>query len=82
MSLHDIFESLEDSCKPDRTINFNWTASKVGFGSFYFYEKDGILMCSNECMGKEFIKKMLCNMVDNCELDDPRDGKPESVDNT
>ncbi len=68
MSLHEMFEKLDDACVPNGGSQFQWTAKGVGFGEFYFYEEDGKIKCSNELMGKEFIKRMLCKMVDECEL--------------
>lgn len=82
MSLEQFFESMEDSCVPvtyteegmdDSSVIFAWSATGVGFGSIQFYVKDGVLRCENECMGKEFIKRMLCNMVDDAEMNDVRD---------
>jgi len=79
MSLHEQFEKLEDKCEPESFgISFGWTAKGVGFGEFYFYRnKEGGLVCDNECMSKEFIKKMLCQMIDDCEMDcvSPKDEK-------
>lgn len=67
------FEKLNDSCEPVTGICFNWTAKGVGFGQLYFYTKDDQVYCDNEMMGKEFIKKMLCKMVDDCVLTEPRE---------
>ena len=72
MSLQDLFDSCETYCEPDGAGGYSWSKEGVGFGQFYFYKKDGKLMCSNELMSKEFIKEMLCHMVDSCELDCPR----------
>lgn len=48
-----------------------WGVPDVGFGTFHFYNgKDGKVHCGNETMSKEFIKKVLCDMVDDCVLDD------------
>ena len=55
-----------------RDFQLNWSAANCGFGQFYFYhdKRDGKIHCSNECKDKEFIKAVLCNMVDNCVLDE------------
>jgi hypothetical protein len=66
-----MLDHFVDSCGPLAPITVGWSARGIGFGSFYFYPKDGKLHCDNECMSKEFIKRMLCLMVDQCELDDP-----------
>jgi hypothetical protein len=84
MSLQTFFDSFGNECTPVGTADFQWSATGVGFGGMYFYfdEKDGYVHCSNEIMGREFIKKMLCQMVDNCVLDCPgqwdveAEGKP------
>lgn len=86
MSLSDFFNSFDDCCAPvgSSPASFEWCAKGVGFGGMYFYfdEKDGYVHCENEIMGREFLKKMLCLMVDNCVLDCPgqwdeaTEGKP------
>lgn len=47
-------------------FTLNWSTDNIGFGQFRFYEKDGELFCDNEMMSKEFVKRMLCQMVDEC----------------
>lgn len=70
-NLDEFFDQFEDCCFPNQNITeFQWSAKGTGFGSFYFFYKDDELMCENEIMGKRFIKKMLCNMVDRCTLVD------------
>jgi len=73
MSLKEMFDAMEDDCGPTSNVNFQWSAKGVGFGGFYFYTEDGKpqVYCANECMSKEFIKKMLCKMVDDCVLTEP-----------
>lgn len=73
MSLSEFFDNCENHCEPNDTTAFNWSAKGVGFGQFYFYIKNDKVHCENECMSKEFVKKMLCQMVDDCVLDDPRE---------
>lgn len=72
MSIHELFDKLEDTCGPLVNVEFEWTANSVGFGRFYFYynQTDEKLHISNEMMGKDFIKKMLCKMVDDAVLDE------------
>ncbi len=82
-TLQEKFDRLDDTCGPYTeemfpSATFEWTAKGIGFGSFTFYLKpDGKLHCDNETMGKDFIKKMLCKMVDECVLDhpEPKEGK-------
>lgn len=86
MTIQAFLDSMEDSCCPvvyteegieSSSATFAWSAKGIGFGSFVFYEKDGELRCENECMGKEFIKKLLCNMVDEATMNDERDENGE-----
>lgn len=68
-NLREMFEKIEDSCHPTGGFQVDWTAKGCGFGQFYFYyDEDGQLCCSSETMGKDFIKRMLCQMVDDCKL--------------
>lgn len=62
----------------DRTIPFDneplavhWSVDKIGFGMFTFYvdSETGKIRCDNETMSKRFIRRVLLNMVDDCELD-------------
>ena len=67
----EVFGGLKNSCEMQTDgLLVNWTAKGTGFGQFYFYYKGDKLICDSETMGKEFIKKMLCQMVDDCELYD------------
>ena len=52
----------------DPVIMFQWSLKGKGFGEFSFYSKNGKIYCDNECEDKEFIKMMLCKMVDDCIL--------------
>ena len=68
-NLRKAFEQIEDSCDIIDGVQMNWQAQGRGFGQFYFYhDDDSQLCCSSETMGKEFIKRMLCQMVDDCKL--------------
>jgi len=64
---------MEDDCAPSGHTYFNWSAKGCGFGQLGFYTKedDDKVYCMNEMMSKEFVKKMLCHMVDNAIMDDP-----------
>ena len=67
IDLTEFFEQFEDCCLPfiDKGVaEFEWSAKGKGFGRFYFFFKDNELICDSEYMSKEFVKKMLCNMVD------------------
>lgn len=80
MSLQAFFDSCSDGCEPLSPVTFAWSATGVGFGQLYFYvdPEDNKVHCANETMGREFIKRTLCAMVDNCVLDEPG-GWPEDV---
>lgn len=77
--LQEKFDSLDDKCTPwsedsnmEQVAAFNWTAKGIGFGTFTFYlDSSGRLRCDNEAMGRDFIKKMLCKMVDDSILVHP-----------
>ncbi len=53
-----------------RDFQINWSVKNIGWGEFYFYNKNGNLHCSNELMSKAFIKDILCKMIDDCILDE------------
>ena len=57
------------------SIAIQWSKAGIGFGLFTFYVKDGSdkLHCDNETMSREFVKEMLCLMVDQSEFDDVED---------
>ena len=74
--LKQYLSQFPDSCGPasndeESHVTVAWSAKDIGFGEFVFYYKDGKLRCDNEAMNKDFIKKMLCQMVDDAELDNP-----------
>ena len=49
-------------------IMFTWGIDGIGFGTTTFYYKDGVLKCDNEAMGKNSIKKILCEFIDRAEF--------------
>lgn len=55
-------------------FQINWGVKNIGWGEFYFQptaiDGDGKIYCSNEMMSKEFIKAILCKMVDDCILEE------------
>ena len=73
MSIQKWFDSMEDGCTPSGHTYFNWSAKGCGFGQLSFYTKEGdnTIYCNNEMMSKEFVKKMLCQMVDDAVMNDP-----------
>jgi hypothetical protein len=51
-------------------IVVRWTMKGCGFGELTFYSIDGVLHCQNEMMPRNFIKRVLCFLVDKAILDD------------
>jgi hypothetical protein len=47
-----------------------WTDDDGFFGNVIFYKKDGILKLDTENMSREFVKKVLNNLVDNTEIEE------------
>jgi len=45
-------------------VCINWSDPNVGFGQIYVESVDGKLHFSAEGMSKEFIKQVLCQLVD------------------
>lgn len=50
------------------SVLFQWGVEGCGFGEITFYYKDGKLQLESECMGKEFVKKILNAFIDEAEL--------------
>jgi hypothetical protein len=50
-------------------LYFNWSAAGVGFGQISIATNDDGYLIQNECMGKNFIKSLLCKLVDAAALD-------------
>jgi len=66
-----MFDQLENFVDLNQgPITISWTAKDVGWGQFTFTQQDDQIYCSNEGMSKDFIKKVLCDMIDNCILTD------------
>ena len=64
------FMNVAITAKPDDIFVLQWTHPKFGFGEATFYH-DGTmeLCCSDEMMGRKFVKDMLIHMVDNCKFE-------------
>ena len=76
-AIKEMFEYLDDEVTLYEPIVINWSVKKVGFGEIRFWEKDGKIICDNEGMSKEFIKKILNSLVDKSEFWSDRDKKGE-----
>ena len=57
-------------CAPVRFALFQWVDRDVGDGQVWFSmeEDTGKVWCDTEGKSKKFIKRMLCQMVDDSEL--------------
>jgi len=80
MSLQAFFDSFSDSCdigSRDTSVQFNWTKTGCGFGSFTIYVHDGVLYCDSETMSREFVKDRLMQLVDECIFTDRPDEKDQ-----
>lgn len=70
-SFHQMFDKCPD-LEYAVEISVNWVRKGRGFGSFEIYEgEDGKFYCYNEIVSKEFIKQVLCDIVDKCVLLEP-----------
>ena len=67
--LQKVFDKMDDYCVPIENCFFRWSKKGCGFGTLSFYFKDGKLICDNDHMNKDFVKKLLCDMVDSSEID-------------
>ena len=49
-----------------------WGEPGVGFGEVHFSVKEGTddVVMHTESMSKDFVKKMVCRMIDNAEIED------------
>jgi hypothetical protein len=47
-----------------------WQTESAGFGHICFWSKDSLLHCDNEAMGRDFLKKVVCKLVDDATLSD------------
>lgn len=45
-------------------IDVGWGVHRLGFGHISFNNKDGKIYCSSEGMSREFVKEVLCKLVD------------------
>ena len=56
----------------DMGFRIHWEDEEKGFGQLDFIKLkvNGKIIINNECMSKEYMKKVLCTLVDNAELID------------
>lgn len=53
----------------DGGFNVAWRTKSAGFGHATFYLKKGQLHCDNECMSREFLKSVMCALLEKTILD-------------
>ena len=52
----------------NKSVCIQWARENIGFGELVFHYKGDKLMCDNETMSKEFVKEVLCALVDEAEF--------------
>jgi len=71
MGLREFFDSFEDGVDLHGSFTLDWSMKGCGFGQYQFYnDEDGNIHIANECMSREYIKRVLNCMVDSAILDD------------
>ncbi len=71
MTIKAFLDSCDNSVDLHKGFGLDWSVTGIGFGQLYFTVDDqGVIHCDSETMGKEFIKMVLCRMVDQCVLSD------------
>jgi len=61
-------------------LYINWGVKGCGFGQLSIYQdNDGKLHCSNEAMGREWVKGLLSELVDACIFDCPHSEETEEA---
>lgn len=70
MSITNFLDGCKNKVSLHDKFSIDWSVASVGFGQLYFYtDENGTIHCESETMGKEFIKMVLCRMVDDCVVD-------------
>jgi len=55
----------------DGGVEIRYITKSAGFGAItLFLDKDGNAKCDNEAMGRDFLKKVMCKLIDEAELKD------------
>ena len=68
--MEKLLEKLPTTINITNPFTIQWSETNRGFGEYYFYIKNEKIHCDNECDRRETIKRILCNLADNCILDD------------
>ena len=71
MSIKKLFDNIPAAINIDNTFIIQWSEPGTGWGEFTFYkDEDGGIHCDNECMSKEFVKKIMNRFIDEIIFDD------------
>lgn len=57
--LDDYVELEPDAVNSETQLILNWGRKGFGFGQLSFFERDGALVCDNECLSREFCNGVL-----------------------
>ena len=63
-----IKKDIEVELLKDHPIILKWNRQKYGFGLIVFKTEGDKILCDSEAMGKDFVKDVLCSLVDKSEL--------------
>jgi len=69
--IQKFFDECQDDISPDQeVVGFSWSKKGIGFGEFVFITDPdtGEIRCDSEAMSKDFVKEMLCKLVDKSEF--------------
>jgi hypothetical protein len=58
------FTITKASLAPLSSFTACWESVSAGFGNITFYNKEGKFIMDTECMDKDFVKSVLCKLVD------------------
>lgn len=79
-SIKEFLDSCPNQTYMDKPFIVRWSRPGVGFGEFaFYYTPDGAVICDNETMTREFVKEVLCDLVDNARFEYERGILTEST---
>lgn len=63
--------ALDKNITLDNSVRVNWSEPEARIGHFQIYsDKDNTIWIANEKLSKDFIKQILCDMIDQATLED------------
>ena len=63
--------------KTKKYFIISWAEKGRGFGEYVFWKDGDKMIIDNECDSRESIKRVMCNLIDNCELADEKHNNRE-----